>query len=378
MDEELNNDMQDYKVIIIGGGNHHNALGVIRSLGQRNLKFDLITYGSTSSHYVTSSKYVSNHIEFESAEDIIPYLGSHNTCKNKIILISCADAVTELLSIHYEELKEKYIIPGINKTGEMKKHQDKTIMVETAYRHGLRSPQNWSIPDDLQNITYPCITKSVLSSHGGKESVVILNDKDELTDFIKQHKEQFFVQKYIRKKEEVQFIGCSLNEGEDIIIPGMTKIIRSQSNTNTGFLEFGEIEDFWLDTVAKSKEYIKGCKYSGLFSIEFIRDLDDNIYFLEVNFRNDGNAYCVTAAGVNLPAIWVKWCAQVNYRDEIKPVKNIIVMPEFQDFKLVLQGKVSPFIWIRDLVRTDCFLEWDKNDKKPFFRAILDKLNKIH
>ncbi|MDE6284841.1 MAG: ATP-grasp domain-containing protein [Bacilli bacterium] len=366
--------MTNTKIIIIGGGNHHNALGVIRSLGKRNYDFDLITYGSLSSHYITSSKFVSNHIEFEQPEEVIQHLNSLNSCQTKIILISCSDSITELLSIHYDELAEKFIIPGINKAGLMKKNQDKYQMIETASKFGLSTPQTWTIPEEAHNITFPCITKSVLSSHGGKQCIVILNDKKELDDFRKQHNEQFFVQQYIDKKEEVQFIGCSLNEGEDIIIPGMTKIIRSQSSTNTGFLEYGEIEEFWLDTVAKSKEYLKECKYSGLFSIEFIRDYDDNVYFLETNFRNDGNAYCVTAAGVNLPVIWVNWCAGISYRDEIKPVKNIFVMPEFQDCKLVLEGKLSPFIWLKDLLRTDCFLEWDKYDKKPFFKAFIDKI----
>lgn len=32
------------------------------------------------------------------------------------------------------------------------------------------------------------------------------------------------------------------------------------------------------------------------------------MYFLETNFRNDGNAFCVTESGVNLPVVWVKAC----------------------------------------------------------------------
>lgn len=366
--------MLNYKVIIIGGGNHHNALGVIRSLGQRNINFKLITYGSTSKHYITSSKYVTEHIEFMTAEDIISYLISKDTENNKEILISCADPVTELLSIHYNELKDKYIIPGINQSMKMKEQQDKNTMIATAEKCGLISPKTWVMPNDLNNVTYPCITKSVLSSHGGKQSIEIINTKKELLDYCNKQNEDFFVQEYITKKEEVQFIGCSLNEGEEVIIPGMTKIIRSQNNTNTGFLEYCPIEDFWLDTVTLCKEYIKECKYSGLFSIEFIRDYDDRVYFLETNFRNDGNAYCVTAAGVNLPVIWIKWCAGESYNEEIKSVKKILVMPEFQDFKLVLQGKLSIFSWIQDLRKTNCFLEWDKKDKKPFFQFLINKI----
>ena len=186
--------------------------------------------------------------------------------------------------------------------------------------------------------------------------------------------DEIFAQPFIEKKEEVQFIGCSLRGGDEIIIPGMTHILRSQPNTNTGFLEYGPIDPFYAETVERSKQYIKDCGYSGLFSIEFIRSKDDKVYFLEINFRNDGNAWCVTAAGVNLPVIWVKANSGVDYKDEIHEVKNITVMPEFQDLKLVLQRKVGLGQWLKDWRRTDAFLDWNRNDMKPFFRFILNKL----
>lgn len=172
----------------------------------------------------------------------------------------------------------------------------------------------------------------------------------------------------------MQFIGCSLNGGEEVVIPGMTRILRSQPNTNTGFLEYGPIDSFYEETVTKSKRFIKECEYSGLFSIEFIRSKDDHVYFLEINFRNDGNAWCVTAAGVNLPVIWVKACEGENYSEELSEVRKITIMPEFQDFKLVLQHKVSLWQWLRDVRRTDSFLDWNRKDKRPFFRYLLNKL----
>lgn len=361
-------------IIIIGDGNHHNTLGVIRSLGERKIEFDLISFGGKSKHYITSSKYVHNHIEFNNPQDTIPYLISNKRPDNKFIIISCADIITELLSEYYDELSDFCIIPGVNRKGVMKELQDKNKMIEMALIRNLESPKKWVIPDDIPNIIYPCITKGFFSAHGGKKDVAILNNIQELSDFIANNQENIFVQEYINKKEEVQFIGCSLDEGKEIIIPGMTKIIRSQNNTNTGFLEYGPINTFWEDTVLKSKKYIRDCRYSGLFSIEFIRDHNDKVYFLEINFRNDGNAYAVTASGVNLPAIWVKHCMGKDYRDEIKDVNQILVMPEFQDFKLVLEGKLSLKKWLRDVKITNCFLEWDRYDIKPFFKFIINKI----
>jgi len=52
-------------------------------------------------------------------------------------------------------------------------------------------------------------------------------------------------------------------------------------------------------------------------------------------------------------------------------------MPELQDFKLVLQRKLSIVQWLKDWKRTDYFMEYDKNDKKPFVFAVLNKLHLI-
>lgn len=37
--------------------------------------------------------------------------------------------------------------------------------------------------------------------------------------------------------------------------------------------------------------FIRDLGYSGLFSLEFIRDKSGKDYFMELNMRNDGNAY---------------------------------------------------------------------------------------
>ena len=39
-----------HNILVIGGGNHHNALGVIRALGERGFGVELITIGNTRKH----------------------------------------------------------------------------------------------------------------------------------------------------------------------------------------------------------------------------------------------------------------------------------------------------------------------------------------
>lgn len=140
--------------------------------------------------------------------------------------------------------------------------------------------------------------------------------------------------------------------------------------TNTGFLEYQSNEGFTYDYAA-CKKFLEACGYNGLFSLEFLRGKDGKDYFLEINFRNDGNAYVVTKAGVNLPYIYVLNALGKDYSNEVnRPITKQISMPVVKDFKLMLQGRVSPWRWIRDLVRTNCFFYADKVDSRVMWNYL--------
>ena len=360
-------------IIVIGSGNHHNTLGVIRALGESGYGVDLITYGSSRKNYVAHSKYVNTHHSLKSIDDLSSFLMARKQTTDKEVIISCADGVTEQLNNHKCSLESRYTFPGIPEEGKMVKLMDKTTMIQMAADRGVKAPQVWMLPEDREKVTFPCMTKVHISSHGAKTDIIICYTEDQLNEFLRDNTDDIFAQAYIKKKEEVQFIGCSLDDGEKIIIPGMSKVLRSQPNTNTGFLEYGPIDPFYKETVENAKKYIRDCQYSGLFSFEIMRGWDDQIWFLEINFRNDGNAWCTTKAGINLPVIWVKACLGVDYSDEICEPQRIIMMPEFQDLKLVIQRKISLCQWMKDWKRTDYFMEYDKNDPGPFWHYILDK-----
>lgn len=363
------------KILVIGGGNHHNALGVIRALGERGYEIELITHGNLKKNYIAKSRYVTKHIPLGAVSEVPEYLLKRKQAtSDKEIIVSCSDYVTEQLNLHANQLSEHYIFPGVPEQGKMVELMDKTTMIAMAAKRGVFAPTVWSLPEEKDKVTYPCITKAHVSSHGGKSDIVICRNKEQFDSFLKDNTDDLFAQAYIDKLEEAQFIGCSLNGGETVIVPGMSKVLRSQPNTNTGFLEYGPIDPFYEDVVEKAKLYIKDCQYSGLFSFELMRGKDDKVWFLEVNFRNDGNAWCVTRAGVNLPVIWVKACLGEDYSSEIKSPKKIVMMPEFQDIKLVLQRRVSISQWFKDWKRTDFFMEYDKNDPKPFWQFIKDRI----
>ena len=107
-----------------------------------------------------------------------------------------------------------------------------------------------------------------------------------------------------------QAIGVSVDRfvarrGRTVVIPGVTRLIwASSESSNTGIVEidgFDKYDDIPLDRV---RSFIRATGYSGSFSVEFLRDKEGRDYFMEINFRNDGNAIVATAANVNLPAMW--------------------------------------------------------------------------
>lgn len=374
------------KSVIVIGGNHHNTLGVIRALGYKGVMSYLLLITEAQNPYVSYSRFIAKKQILKSKEDIVPYLlklSKEN--KEKSVIISCADFVTSELDKAFDSLKDKYYLPTAKEQGVCNHYMDKDAMAELAMNVGIGVPQSWIVENGMYNIcdmTIPCIVKPLASIYGSKAEIKICRTKEQLMDYLDANKDhRFIVQEFIEKDFEYQLIGCSLNHGDEIVIPGYSKCIRPCPGTNTGFLEYKPFGNFNCDLKA-CRDFIKAIGYQGLFSMEYLRDRQGNDYFMEINMRNDGNAICVTGAGVNLPYIWYQYCVGNDYKAEtINTVEDIFVMPEIDDFRLMLKGKVSLRTWLRDYKRTTTFMEYSDKDPMPFKirrkQFILDLIHKI-
>lgn len=94
---------------------------------------------------------------------------------------------------------------------------------------------------------------------------------------------------------------------------------------------------------------------------------------MEVNFRNEGLAYAATVAGANLHALYLDPHRNI---DEGK-VRKIYMMNYSLDFLYVKSGEVSFFTWIRDFLRTSCFINFNRHDIAPTVHYYLNKLKCI-
>lgn len=372
---------------IIIGGNHHNTLGVIRALGYRGIDSIVILVTEDTDPYVAYSKYIQQCVIFKTKQEIVPFLIKYAKKGNeKSVILSCADFVTSELDLYYDTLKDHYYIPTAKKQGVCNHFMNKDTMANLAQNTGIKIPKSWIVEDNTEinvnEVDFPCIIKPLASILGSKAEIKIFHDRESLASYLIENKgHRFIIQKYIDKDFEYQLIGCSLNYGEEIIIPGYSKCIRPCPGTNTGFLEYKPFEGFVCD-LNSCKEFIRKIGYQGLFSMEYLRDKQGNDYFMEINMRNDGNGICVTGAGMNLPYIWYQYCVEGDYKTEIlNKINDIYVMPEFDDFMLVLKRKVSLCTWWKDYKHTTTFMEYSKMDPKPYYirkkQFIRHLLNKI-
>ncbi len=364
MPERLKNDA------IVVGGDHHNTLGVVRSLGRKGIKCHLIIVPCSKSSYVSKSRYVNTSTILRRLDELIPWLLNYKSSE-KPVLFCCSDPVASIVDMHASELKEFFYIPESQKgQGYLSSIMDKKVMAGLANLSGLPVPRSWY---DIENIEFPCFIKPLVSKDGSKKDIYRCSSEEDLIQYLNGERiaSDFQFQEYIDKVFEFQLIGCSLDGGRRVIIPGISKIIRSSETSNTGYLKYIDLNSISFKYLDETKNFIKVIGFSGLFSVEFIRDEKGNDYFMEINLRNDGNAICVTASGVNLPYLWYKYNVTKNIDDEnIVLHKQVFVQPDFDDLALARRKKISFATWLKSWITADCHMEFDHRDIKPFFARL--------
>ena len=371
--------MQD---VIVIGGCHHNMLGVLRSLGQKGINSYVIIETNEETPYVLKSKYIKFSWKVRTENEVLDILRKYvYLFPSKPVVIACSDNLSSLLDQNKDELSKHYFIPGAEKQGVITCLMNKEEMIKLAADSGFLIPQSTATDTNSServNISMPWIVKPLVSKDGAKSDIERIYSYTDWENYKKKHGVKVQVQQLIDKEFEYQLIGLSLYGGSEVIIPGVSHVIRPAATTNTGFLHYEPLNKSFESVVKAGKDFLKATTYSGLFSLEFLRGKDGKDYFMEINFRNDGNAICVTAAGVNLPYIWYLYNVSGNYRSEIENriIKPVYIMPEFSDLSYMIHGKLGFFTWIKDIIRTDSYMEFDFHDQKPFWTLFFQRLFK--
>ena len=335
------------KAVVIGG-THHNTLSMIRSLGMKGVKVDVILEDKhAKDSYVSSSIYIKDCHNVENGEDAMDILRTKYPTDQTVVV--CSDDVASRLD------------------SNTARFMDKQVQVELAWKVGFDVPQSkvYVIGKGIPDVPcYPCIVKPLESIHGGKRFSVCC-DRCELEKVFNEYEANDVVQiqEYIQKDEEIVVDGVSVNG--DIIIPGYVLKHRDYLG-GTSFSTTYPIGKLSEEICTKIRAMIAEIGYEGLFGVELIRS-KEKYYFVEVNLRNDATTYSLAVAGVNLPYIWVLGQQGMDYTIETKGrIKEINSIVEFRDLPFALKGKISLWQWWRDYQSCECKYFYDKNDLKPY------------
>lgn len=356
------------KPCVVIGDNHHNTLGVIRSLGEMNLDVHALILGHNN-HLIKGSRYLKSLVNINHSE-IIEYLIS-NFSELHPIIYTCCDLAASIIDNNYDVLIDDFSFFNAGQKGRINFYLDKGNMQRLAEKCGLLFPKTCEVTQgtDLRNMPIPCMIKPLNSLAATKSELKKINTSEELMTSLT-NGITYQLQEFIDKDFELSIVACSMRHGKEVLIPGVIRKIREYP-FKKGSSSFAVLEDLsrypFLDIIA-IKRFMSELKYEGLFSIEFLCK-DNKAYFLEVNMRNDGNGYVPTGAGVNLPFAYYKYVCEGDYP------KNTAILPsyfmsDFTDILYVLKGKLSIINWLKSWRIVNTFLVYNLKDRKPFFHNL--------
>ena len=354
---------------------HYNPLGIVRSLGEKGIR-TIVILESVHPVMINHSKYVEKlHIVKTQEEGLKLLVRIYGKEPKKPFLYTASDDITSLLDLHYEELIDKFYFFHGNSQGIITKYMDKENICKLAVECGceIAGTEMVAFGTLPSKVRYPLITKAIISTLGGwKGDSFICHNEEELKDAYKHiRSKRILLQEYIAKKNELCLDGFCFNGGEDVYIPYYSNYLRFSNKSYGPYMVMRPFTDKKI--MGQVKAILKRVGFTGIFSVEFLIDQNDKLYFLEVNFRNSTWSYAYTCGGYNMPYLWAKATLEGSLDlSFIKPQDEFTAMVEPYDFieNVVKCRKVGLFQWIKEVKRSRCYF-YNKLDNNPFWHYIM-------
>jgi len=376
-------DIRDYTFIVFSEEQHYNPLGVVRSLGEYGINPITVGYGK-GLHVVCHSKYVKEAYHVRTiGQGYELILEKFRNPEQKAFIITCDDRATQYLDERYDELKDYFYFDNAGKNGGVTYYMNKNNINVLAEKYGLKVPKAFVVErgEIREDFEYPVITKAITSNTGAwKKDVFVCQNAEELkAAYEKIKSDTLLIQHYLEKTNELCFDGFSVNHGKDVFfaisslynynIPGKFAFDYTSENPHDKEL---------MDALSAM---LREIGFEGIFSIEFLIDKNQQMHFMEINFRNSTWSYTATKAGMNLPVSWAKGMLEGRIPNgTYRPIKEggIRTLAEFDDFKARVAGKkMNIRDWFKIAREADCLLFFNKEDNKPFWICLFDKFNRI-
>ncbi len=364
------------KIIIIGG-NHHNTLSMVRSLGEKYLYIDVIIENSYPKEcFVSKSKYVNKCFYANEESEILDILKKYYFAeKQKPVIITCSDKSATVLDNNYDILIKHFYFFNGGKQGGISNYLLKQNQVKLASELGINTPLSIVYTNGnefREEIQYPCLLKPLSSTFLAKRAD-ICNNQNEMKNILNEYPIgcMILIQEYIDREYEIVVDGVSVKN--DVFIPGYIRKLRDNINGGGSFTQSFHVNTLPISLVEKLANLVRKLHYEGLFGIDIIYS-KGVYYFLEINLRNDATTYSLVKSGVNLPEIFVETVTSKNnnFPNEFE-IHSIYSMCELGDFSNSLKIYHNSVVkWIKDVLKTECFFLYDKEDFLPFRKIIFN------
>ena len=363
-------------LFIVFAIDHYNPLGIVRSLGEKGIM--PVYIGIRGKVVLTSkSKYISHFHPVDTVEEgyalLLSEYGNFDEAHRPFVL--CSDDRTQgYLDSRYDELKDRFILFNADGNDRVNQYIDKEKILELAHECGLVSADTvvcdcGQVPE---NIRYPVITKSISPNVGGwKSDVFICRSEDELRQaYGKIRAPRVLVQSYIEKKNELEYYGFSIDHGKDVFFSIAADYLYLIPGYYSPYMNV--FEPPYPEVRKKIADMIRKVGFEGIFSVEFLVTEEDELLFLEINFRNATWSYASTCAGMNLPYLWAEsmLSGKIPERAAFAPFRAMVEPIDYG--KRVEDGKISLAGWLKDFRECQCTYYYNANDPAPYETLLID------
>lgn len=374
--------MKKYNIenlVCVIGGNHHNMLGIIRMMGENNIKVNAIIINGDKNSFCIKSKYLSSYSLV--AYDEKKIINEINKLPKDTIIIPTGDDAAFIIDKNYKKLKSKYILPSINdEENQMEKYMNKYFQNQLLKKYNLKTAEsfiyefNKNLPENLE---FPVIVKPLLSIDGKKSDIQIASNINDLLvklkEFEKKEYKRVIIQKYIYMDYECGLNGCICNDS--VVIPAILKKIR-RFPLKKGNVSYGKIikkNEMKVD-LSPIIHMLKEIRYNGMFDIE-IFICGEDYYINEINFRNSGNSYAYMKGNVNLALIWVMKNLNLKNNLPLEVKKSYYFRDEILELKQLFNKNISfvEFIYSWFKSRSNFIINF--KDPMPFLKLLFNHIS---
>lgn len=378
--------MNHRKVVLFGNCNH-NTLGKARSFGEAGYIPVLIWVGPRY-NLVRYCKYIKEWYNVDTISDGVKLLIEKFSDPHEKTLVSIeGDGIVGAMDEQFDVLKKYFYFYNAGKQGQLSYYLEKANLTKAAEEVGFRVPQTelLEVGEMPIRVSYPLITKAADSYDiGWKTSTHICKSENELRAVYNHIKsKRILVQEYVTKKNELMLEGISVNGGNEVFLPIQGSFYRLPIDA---YGSFGFFEEYHEGDVlfGKLKTLLQKIGFSGVFEVEFIIAENNELFFLEINFRDTMWNHAFTQMGINLNKIWAEseLAGHLEVGDSRITTSPHLFMTEFGDYgRYVKSGQLKLSEWWKDFRRCKTCMIYDKTDLKPllvyFYLIVVRKFERI-